>query len=109
MIFAGIDIGGTKCAVSLGQIKADGDIDILEKEEIITYREHNLEFLLSIRNGVFLDGSGHPTGEFYELVNEYEKRMKYAAQNSSLPDKPEHNKINDFLMSVNERIVKGTV
>ena len=36
MIFAGIDIGGTKCAVSLGQIKENGDIDILEKEKFST-------------------------------------------------------------------------
>ncbi len=84
-------------------------IDILEKEEIITYREQDLEFLMSIRAGKFLDENGHPTETFYKLVDEFEQRMKDAALKSSLPEKPDYNKINDFLMSVNERIVKGTV
>lgn len=84
-------------------------IDILEKEEIITYREQDLEYLLSFRHGKFLDEDGHPIEGFYELVDHLEKRMTYAAENSSLPDKPDYDKINEFLMSVNERIVKGTV
>ena len=36
MLFCGIDIGGTKCAVSLGQIKEDGDFEILQKEKFAT-------------------------------------------------------------------------
>ena len=84
-------------------------IDILEKEEIITYREQDLEYLLSFRHGKYLDEDGHPIEGFYELVDHLEKRMNYAAENSSLPDKPDYTKINEFLMSVNERIVNGTV
>lgn len=84
-------------------------IDILEKEEIITYREADLEYLLSIRYGKFLDEEGHPISGFYDIIDEFERRMTYAAENSSLPEKPDHKAINDFLMSVNERIVKGTV
>lgn len=84
-------------------------IDILEKEEIITYRtdEHNL--LMSIRNGEFLDENRQPTAEFYDLLNEYEKRFDYAKNNTSLPDVPDHKRINEFKMYVNERIVKGEV
>lgn len=84
-------------------------IDILEKEEIITYRENDIEYLLSFRYGKFLDDEGHPIEGFYDLVKELESRMKYAAENSSLPDKPNYNAINDFLMSVNERVVKGII
>jgi predicted nucleotidyltransferase len=84
-------------------------LDILEKEEINTYRENDIPFLLEIRNGKFLDENSHPLPEFYEMVNDYEKRLQYAAENSSLPDKPDHKAIEEFLMSVNERIVKGTV
>ncbi len=36
MLFAGIDIGGTKCAVSLGLTKDNGEIEILEKEKFPT-------------------------------------------------------------------------
>ena len=64
-------------------------IDILEKEEIITYRENDLNFLMSIRNGDYLDTEGHPTKEFYDLVDVYEKRMQAAAEKSRLPDKPD--------------------
>lgn len=84
-------------------------LDILEKEEINTFRDTDRDFLMEIRNGKFLDKDSHPVPEFYDLVSEYERRLKYAAENSSLPDKPDYDAINEFLMSVNERIVKGTV
>ena len=84
-------------------------LDILEKEEINTFRDKDHDFLMEIRNGKFLDKDSHPLPEFYDLVSDYEKRLKYAAENSSLPDKPDYDAINEFLMSVNERIVKGTV
>lgn len=84
-------------------------LDILEKEEINTFRDKDHDFLMEIRNGKFLDKDSHPVPEFYEMVSEYEKRLKYAAENSSLPDKPDYEAINEFLMSVNERVVKGIV
>jgi predicted nucleotidyltransferase len=80
-------------------------IDILEKEEIITYREADLEYLMSIRYGKFLDENGHPIEGFYDIVNEFEKRMNYAAENTSLPDKPDHKAIMEFTADVNERVV----
>ena len=83
--------------------------DILEKEKIITYRENEHDFLMDIRNGKFLDSNLQPIPEFYEMINEYEKRLEYAAANSSLPDKPNYKKINDFVASVNERIVLGII
>ena len=36
MLFCGIDIGGTKCAVSIGQLLEDGSFEILEKEKFPT-------------------------------------------------------------------------
>jgi predicted nucleotidyltransferase len=84
-------------------------IDILEKEEIITYREADLEYLLSIRYGKFLDENGHPIEGFYDIINEFERRMNYAAENTSLPDKPNHKRIKEFQMSINERIVLGSI
>ena len=84
-------------------------IDILEKEEINTYRGNDIPFLLDIRNGKFLDKDSQPLPEFYEMVSEYEKRLEYAAENTSLPEKPNYVAINEFLMSVNERVVKGTI
>lgn len=84
-------------------------LDILEKEEINTFRDKDHDFLMEIRNGKFLDKDSHPTPEFYDMVSNYEKRLKYAAENTSLPEKPDYDAINKFLMSVNERVVKGTI
>ncbi len=82
-------------------------IDILEREKIVTYREAEHDLLMDIRDGKYLDGNRQPTSEFYELVDEYEKRLDYAKNNTSLPDNPDYNKINEFTASVNERVVKG--
>ena len=90
-------------------VQGIGENIILEKEEINTFRGKDHDFLMEIRNGKFLDKDSHPLPEFYEMVSEYESRLKYAAENSSLPDKPDYDAINEFLMSVNERIVKGAV
>lgn len=81
-------------------------LDILEKGEIITRRPEH-EFLMSIRNGKYLDKNDHPVPEFYEIVDELERKVKYAAKNTFLPDKPDYKKIDEFVASVNERVVRG--
>lgn len=84
-------------------------LDILEHEEIITYREKDLDLLMDIRNGKYLDSNNQPTNEFFEMVDNFENKLEYAKQNTSLPDKPNYKAINEFVMSVNERIVKGEI
>ena len=84
-------------------------IDILEKEEIITYRSGEHDLLMSIRNGEFLDENRQPTPEFYDLLNEYEKRFEYAKDNTSLPEVPDYKRINEFKMYVNEKIIRGVI
>lgn len=84
-------------------------IDILEKEEIITYRENEHDLLMDIRNCKYLDNNDQPTSEFYELLNEYKKRFDYAKKNTNLPDKPNYKKIKEFMMYVNEKIVRGEI
>lgn len=84
-------------------------LDILEKEKIVTYRENEHDLLMDIRNGKYLDSNKQPIAEFYEMVDEYEKRLEYAKENTSLPNLPDYNAINEFVASVNERVVKGEV
>lgn len=81
--------------------------DLLEKEEIITYRKDDLDLLMDIRNGKYLNSNSIPIPEFFEMVNNYEKRLEYAKNNTSLPDEPNYLDIDEFVLSVNERIVKG--
>lgn len=84
-------------------------LDILEKEKIITYRENEHDLLMDIRNGKYLDSNRQPIAEFYEMVDEYEKKLEYAKQHTNLPDNPNYKAINEFVASVNERVVKGEV
>lgn len=84
-------------------------LDILEHEKIVTYREKEHELLMDIRNGKFLDVDRQPIPEFYEMVDDYEKKLEYAKNNTSLPDNPDYKRINEFVASVNERVVKNEI
>lgn len=81
-------------------------LDIVEKQEIITYRADNLELLNSIRRGDFLDENTQPIPAFYEMLNEYEKRLDYAAKNTALPRSVDTKAINDLLYAINTEVVK---
>jgi len=79
--------------------------DILEYGKIVTYREKEHDFLMAIRNGAYLDDEGQPKQEFYEIVDEFENKLEYWKEHTSLPPNPDYTRINDFLMNVNENIV----
>ena len=81
--------------------------DILERHEIKTYRDKDHDFLMEIRNGRYIteDNQVHP--DFYDIVKDFEKRLTYDKNNTDLPEKPDYRRINDFVISVNARIVKG--
>lgn len=84
-------------------------LDILERGEIVTYREKDHDFLMEIRNGKYLDENRQPIPEFFEMVDEFEKKLEYAKENTDLPDKPDYASIKELVMSVNERIIKDEV
>lgn len=78
--------------------------DILEKGEINTYREDR-DFLLDIRNGKFQKSDGTFDASFFEMIDDFEKRLKYDGENTSLPDKPDMTSIQDLTIEVNRAIV----
>ena len=80
-------------------------LDILEKGDIITYREQERELLLSIRNGAFQKPDHTYRTEFFELISELEQRMDYAQKNTCLPEKPDIKRIEEFVMEVNRRVI----
>ncbi len=82
-------------------------IDILTKEEIITYRVEEQELLMRIRNGEFLDENRQPVSAFFDLLNQYEKEFEYAKENTSLPSVPDYKKIDEWKAYVNEKVVRG--
>ena len=78
-------------------------LDILEKEDIITYREKDHNMLMDIRCGKYQRDDGTYRDEFFEMVNYLEKRLVYAKENTSLPDHPDMKKVEEFVMDVNRR------
>ena len=84
-------------------------LDILNNGEIITYREKDHNFLMDIRNGKYLDDNKQPTPEFFDIVDDLESKLDMAKRTTDLPDNPDYKKINEFLASVNERVVKGEI
>ena len=83
--------------------------DILERGIIKTYREEEHDLLMNIRNGKYLDSNNQPIPEFFELIDELEKRLNYDRENTNLPDKPDYNKIKEIQIEVNDKIVRGII
>ncbi len=81
-------------------------IDILERKEVRTYRREEQTLLLSIRGGEYQKADGTFREEFYEIVADYEKKLAYAAEHTELPDEPNMEEVQEFVISVNERAVK---
>lgn len=84
-------------------------LDILEKEKVVTYRADEHDLLMDIRNGKYLDSNRQPIAEFYEMVDDFEKKLEYAKLHTNLPNNPDYKTINEFVASVNERVVKGEI
>lgn len=78
-------------------------LDILEKEDIITHRERDKELLMSIRMGKYQNKDGTYRKEFFEMVNDYNKRLEYAKKNTNLPNTPNMKLVEDFVVYVNRK------
>lgn len=70
--------------------------EILEGNGVNTYREHDRDLLLDIRNGKY------SYEDIFVMVDELEKKFKYAADNTELPSKPKYNKVNDLVVAIHE-------
>lgn len=81
--------------------------DILEKGEIITYREKERDFLLSIRNGAYLDEHDQPTKEFYKILDELENKLEKMKITSDLPDRVDMEKVEELVKKVNRNVMEG--
>lgn len=81
-------------------------IDILERGEIRTKRVKEQELLLKIRNGGFQKEDKTFAPEFYDLVEDYEKRLNQAARDSALPDSPDMKRVEEFVEYVNRKALE---
>jgi predicted nucleotidyltransferase len=81
--------------------------DILEKHEIITARPER-DFLLEIRNGKFIK-DGALTEEFKNYHEQLEEKLHELSLSTTLQEKPKFKEVNEWVKSVNSRVVKDTV
>lgn len=84
-------------------------LDILEQGEINTYRKKEHELLMDIRFGKYQKEDGTFMDSFYDMLAEYEKRLDYAAKNTDLPEEPDIEKVQELVMTVNERVVMDAI
>lgn len=84
-------------------------LDILEKEEIVTFRAVDHDLLMDIRSGVYQKEDHTFNSAFYDLLNDLEKRLDYAKEHTSLPETPDLTRIEAFQMEVNERVVRDEI
>ncbi|MCD8054767.1 MAG: nucleotidyltransferase domain-containing protein [Lachnospiraceae bacterium] len=81
-------------------------IDILERAEIKTHREDDLDLLWSIRRGDYMKEDGTYAQAFYDIVADYENRMKMATEKSCLLENPDMERVEAFMESVNRRAIE---
>ena len=79
--------------------------DLLLNGEINTYREKEHDLLMDIRNGKYIGEDEKPNKEFFDIVSDYENRVKEAKKKSVLPENPDYKKIDNFRYNVNKTIV----
>ena len=83
--------------------------DILEKGEINTYREEEHDLLMFIRNGKYQKEDGTYDYSFFRMLDRLKQRLEYDKTHTSLPKEPDYKKIEDFVYSVNEKIIKEEI
>ena len=81
-------------------------IEILETGTFHTFCEKDHDLLMDIRSGKYAGADGQLSNEFFDMVDDLEKKMNKAAEVTSLPDKPDLKKIEDFLVEINEHVVR---
>ena len=80
--------------------------DILMNHQVITYREKEHDLLMSVRNGEFMNSDCTFSQDFFDIVDEYENKIKKAYELSTLPDEPDYDKINEFVMKINKQAIE---
>ena len=84
-------------------------LDILEKGEINTYRTKEHDLLMDIRFGKYQKEDGTFHDSFYDILTDFEKRLKYASENTDLPEEPDMKKVQELVMTINEKVIRDEI
>ena len=61
---------------------------------------------MDIRVGKYQKEDGTFQDSFYEMISDFEKRLHYAAENTDLPEEPDMKRVQELVMTINERVVR---
>lgn len=103
--------GDKVCKPLMNALRAEYTcFDILQKEELTTYRETERDILLAVRNSdeEFITNHG-PNERYMNLFKGLEADVTKAKELSYLPDNPDCEAIEKFAMEVNRSIVTGDI
>lgn len=64
---------------------------------------------MDIRAGKYQKTDGPFDEAFYDMLADFEKRLHYAAEHTELPGEPDLSAVQDFVMSVNERVIRDEI
>ena len=84
-------------------------LDILEKGEINTCRVKEHDLLMDIRFGKYQKEDGTFQDSFYDMLADFEKRLHYASENTDLPEEPDMKRVQELVMTINERVIRDEI
>ncbi|SFB79846.1 DNA polymerase beta superfamily protein [Ruminococcus albus] len=83
--------------------------DILSRGEIITYREKEHDLLMSIKTGEYFNTEQNTlSSEFFDIVNQMDKKLLTAYENSKLPERPDKIKVSRLLTDIHMRYLRSS-
>ena len=83
--------------------------DILEKGGINTCRVKEQDLLMDIRFGKYQKEDGTFQDSFYDMLADFEKRLHYASENTDLPEEPDMKRVQELVMTINERVIRDEI
>ena len=84
-------------------------LDIHEKGEINTSRVKEHDLLMDIRFGKYQKEDGTFQDSFYDMLADFEKRLHYASENTDLPEEPDMKRVQELVMTINERVIRDEI
>ena len=76
--------------------------DLISKQEIITYREKDHDYLMAIRNGYYMNEDGTIKPELYKELDLLKSKMKDLEKTTKLPEKPYYKDAENLLIKLNK-------
>lgn len=82
------------------------ECELLETGTMHTNREKDSELLLLIRDGKYILENCNIDDALFDIINPLMERVEYAKANTVLPQEPDENAINEFVMDISRKVIQ---